>query len=173
VPAEANRARAAALGEKALHEFHLSTNYRNSSEIYAFAAEYAERVGLKADLPNAVRSTGIDPRHVVDTDLEGATRQALADLVASVEGTVGIVVPVARRTEVSSWVSGWPETDGMTEGEDARVVVLTGLDTKGLEFDAIIVVEPTEIENESPTGRATLYVVYTRATQQMVTVATS
>jgi len=171
VPAEANRARAAALGEKALHEFHLSTNYRNSSEIYAFAAEYAERAGLHADLPNAVRSTGIDPRHVIDTDLEGATRQALADLIASVEGTVGIVVPVARRAEVSRWVAGWPETDGMTEGDDARVVVLTGLDTKGLEFDAIVVVEPTEIEDESPTGKATLYVVYTRATQQMVTVA--
>ncbi len=173
VPAEANRARAAALGDKALHEFHLSTNYRNSSEIYAFAAEYAERVGLRADLPNAVRSTGVDPRHVVDSDLEGATRQALADLVASVEGTVGIVVPVARRTEVSTWVAGWPETSSMTGGEDARVVVLTGLDTKGLEFDAIIVVEPTEIEVESPTGKATLYVIYTRATQQMVTVATS
>lgn len=171
VPAEANRARAAALGDKALHEFHLSTNYRNSSEIYSFAAEYAERVGLRADLPNAVRSTGIDPRHVVDSDLEGATRQALADLVASVDGTVGIVVPVARRAEVSTWVAGWPETDGMTEGDEARVVVLTGLDTKGLEFDAIIVVEPSEIENESPTGRATLYVVYTRATQQMITVA--
>ncbi len=171
VPAEAHRARAAALGDKALHEFHLSTNYRNSAEIYAFAAAYAERVGLKADLPNAVRSTGIDPRHVVDGDLEGATRQALADLVASVDGTVGIVVPVARRAEVGTWVAGWPETAGMTEGEDARVVVLTGLDTKGLEFDAIIVVEPNEIENESPTGTATLYVVYTRATQQMVTVA--
>lgn len=173
VPAEATKARAEALGSKALHEFHLSTNYRNSSEIYAFAAEYAERVGLQADLPNAVRSTGIDPRHVVDADLEGATRQALADLVGAVAGTVGVVVPVARRAEVSSWVAGWSEFDGLTEGEDARVVVLTGLDTKGLEFDGIVVVEPAEIESESPTGTATLYVVYTRATQQMVTVSSS
>ena len=46
--------------------------------------------------------------------------------------------------------------------------MLTGLDTKGLEFDGIVVVEPHEIEDESPTGNATLYVVYTRATQQMV-----
>ncbi|MCX6396848.1 MAG: AAA family ATPase [Propionibacteriales bacterium] len=173
VPAEAEKARAEALGTKPLHEFHLSTNYRNSSEIYAFAAAYAERVGLKADLPNAVRSTGIDPRHVVAADLEGATRTALADLIGAVAGTVGIVVPVARRAEVTNWVAGWSETDGLTEGEDARVVVLTGLDTKGLEFDGIVVVEPQEIETESPTGTATLYVVYTRATQQMVTVARS
>ena len=66
---------------------------------------------------------------------------------------------------------GWPEVAGLAEGDDARVAVLTGLDTKGLEFDGIVVVEPGEIEAESPSGRATLYVVYTRATQQMVTVS--
>jgi len=49
-------------------------------------------------------------------------------------------------------------------GED-RIVVLTGVDTKGLEFDGIVVVRPDEIEAESATGRATLYVVLTRATQ--------
>ncbi|MFL6157603.1 MAG: HelD family protein [Marmoricola sp.] len=171
VPEEAAKARTAALGDKAIHDFHLSTNYRNSSEIYAFAAAYAERVGLVADLPNAVRSTGVEPRTVTDPDIEGATRRTLAELVDAVEGTVGIVVPVARRAEVRGWVAGWPETTGTTEGDDARVVVLTGLDTKGLEFDAIIVLEPDEIENESPTGVATLYVVFTRATQQMVTIS--
>ncbi|HEY1176919.1 MAG TPA: UvrD-helicase domain-containing protein, partial [Phytomonospora sp.] len=51
VPAEAAEARAEALEGKAVHEFHLSTNYRNSAEIYAFAADYARRVGLDADLP--------------------------------------------------------------------------------------------------------------------------
>ncbi len=75
VPAESAEARAAALEGKALHEFHLSTNYRNSSEIYAYAAAYAERVGLDADLPTAVRSTGVEPRVVGPVaDLEDATR---------------------------------------------------------------------------------------------------
>ena len=72
---------------------------------------------------------------------------------------------------MTRWLSAWPEFAGMSAGEDARVAVLTGLDTKGLEFDGIVVVEPSEIESESPAGRATLYVVYTRATQQMVTVS--
>jgi DNA helicase IV len=171
IPAEATRARAEALGSKDLHEFHLSTNYRNSSEIYAFAAAYAERVGLHADLPNAVRSTGIDPEERTVTDLEEGTRAALADLAAAVEGTVGIVVPVARHAEVSRWLAGWPEFAELSDGDDARVVVLTGLETKGLEFDGIAVVEPNEIERESSTGRATLYVVLTRATQRLVTLA--
>jgi DNA helicase IV len=171
VPEESGRARDAALSGKEVHAFHLSTNYRNSAEIYEFAADYARRVGLDADLPHAVRSTGVAPREVVDPDLEAASRRALAEILDSVEGTVGIVVPVARRAEVSGWVAAWPEVAPLAQGEDARVVVLTGLDTKGLEFDGIVVVQPGEIESESPAGRATLYVVYTRATQQMVTVA--
>ncbi len=171
VPAEADAARSEALRDKARHEFHLSTNYRNSAEIYAFAAEYAERVGLRADLPNAVRSTGRSPAQLVVDDLETAVREQVLALAGSLEGTIGIVVPVARRSEVESWVSSWPELADQTGTPDSRIVVLTGLDTKGLEFDGIVVVEPQEIEDESPTGRATLYVVYTRATQQMVTLS--
>ncbi|MCW2812722.1 MAG: putative helicase protein [Nocardioides sp.] len=184
VPAESAAARAEALAGKALHEFHLSTNYRNSSEIYAFAAAYAERVGLQADLPTAVRSTGVEPRVVGPVpDLEAAVREAVVEVAGEVGGTVGVVVPVARRSEVNAWLASWPEladdapsaraaidSSVAPSGED-RVVVLTGLDTKGLEFDAIVVVRPQEIEDESATGRATLYVVLTRATQLLTTVS--
>ena len=181
LPAEAARAREEAFGDKPRHEFHLSTNYRNSKEIYDFAATYAARVGLDADLPNAVRSTGIAPEERrVDAstgsahrDLEAGVRTAVAELAEAVEGTVGIVVPAARRTSAQAWLDSWDELgDDRLGGADARIAVLTGLDTKGLEFDGIVVVEPAEIEAESQTGRATLYVVLTRATQRMFTVST-
>ena len=184
VPAESAAARAEALEGKPIHEFHLSTNYRNSSEIYAYAAAYAQRVGLDADLPTAVRSTGVEPVEVLDApDLEAAVRAAVGDVVEKVAGTVGIVVPSARRSEVNAWLASWPEhaehasgaraavDSSVTPSGDDRVVVLTGLDTKGLEFDAIVVVRPQEIEDESQTGRATLYVVLTRATQLLTTVS--
>ncbi|HYH35394.1 MAG TPA: UvrD-helicase domain-containing protein, partial [Nocardioides sp.] len=184
VPAEAAAARAAALEGKQVHEFHLSTNYRNSSEIYDHAAAYAERVGLDADLPTAVRSTGVDPVvHTDVADLEQATRSAVVEVARQVAGTVGIVVPAARRSEVNAWLASWPELADEASGAraavdssvapstDDRVVVLTGLDTKGLEFDGIVVVRPQEIEDESATGRATLYVVLTRATQLLTTVS--
>ncbi|MGA8257675.1 MAG: UvrD-helicase domain-containing protein, partial [Nocardioides sp.] len=184
IPAEAAAARAAAIEGKALHEFHLSTNYRNSSEIYGFAAAYAQRVGLDADLPTAVRSTGAEPRVVGPVaDLEAATRDAVVELAGQVSGTVGVVVPVARRSEVNAWLASWSELaadapharasvdSSVTPSGEDRVVVLTGLDTKGLEFDGIVVVRPQEIEDESATGRATLYVVLTRATQLLTTVS--
>ncbi|MCH1867972.1 UvrD-helicase domain-containing protein [Nocardioides sp. CFH 31398] len=183
VPAEADAARAAALEKKVVHSFHLSTNYRNSAEIYAHAAAYAERVGLDADLPTAVRSTGVDPVVLTGVDdLQATTRSVVADLAARVDGTVGIVVPSARHSDVNRWLAGWTELaddapgarqaaeTGRTSSED-RVAVLTGLETKGLEFDAIAVVAPDEIEAESATGRATLYVVLTRATQLLTTIS--
>lgn len=185
VAEEAEAARAKALEGKPVHAFHLSTNYRNSAEIYDFAAAYAERVGLNADLPTAVRSTGVEPRVIEHSvDLEKATREAVAEIASQVGGTVGIVVPVARRSEVNSWLASWSEfaadapsaaasaadPTSVPSGED-RIVVLTGLDTKGLEFDGIVVVSPDEIERESATGRATLYVVLTRATQLLTTVS--
>ncbi|WP_254185317.1 HelD family protein [Nocardioides panacis] len=173
VPAEATTAREAALGDKPRHSFHLSTNYRNSSEIYDFAARYAERVGLDADLPNAVRATGIDPEERTVVDLREGTHDAVKELAGAVEGTIGIVVPAARRDQVQGWLEGWTDlAEAAAGGSLARVAVLTGLETKGLEFDGIVVVTPDEIEAESVTGRATLYVVYTRATQRMITLTT-
>ncbi len=161
-----------------MHSFHLSKNYRNSAEIYDYAAAYARRVGLDADLPEAVRSTGEEPvERDAGADLQAAVRTAVGEVASRVAGTVGIVVPVARRSQVNEWLASWPEFADDAKGAaravdpsvspsgDDRVVVLTGLDTKGLEFDAIVVVRPEEIETESATGRATLYVVLTRATQ--------
>ncbi|MGZ5405718.1 MAG: HelD family protein, partial [Nocardioides sp.] len=184
VPAESATARAAALEGKQQHEFHLSTNYRNSAEIYEHAASYAARVGLHADLPTAVRRTGVPPRVVTDvTDLEQATRAEVGAVANEVAGTVAIVVPAARRSEVNAWLASWPELaddaagarasidSAVTPSGEDRVVVLTGLDTKGLEFDGIVVVRPQEIEDESATGRSTLYVVLTRATQLLTTVS--
>src|SRR4051794_4964148 len=157
VPDDAARARDDALGDKPRHEFHLSTNYRNSKEIYDFAARYAERVGLDADLPDAVRVTGAEPEERTVVDLREGVRAAVAELAGAVEGTVGIVVPAARRAQVQAWTEGWPELAAdLAGGSQARVAVLTGLETKGLEFDGIVVVTPDEIEAESTTGRATL-----------------
>jgi DNA helicase IV len=173
VPDESASARDAAIAGKDLHAFHLSTNYRNSAEIYEYAASYAGRVGLDADLPTAVRSTGVSPREVTaEADLASTVRSELAAIAGEVGGTVAIVAPTARRAEVSAWLASWPEfaddaphATNPAAGDDDRIVVLTGIDTKGLEFDGIVVVDPDAIEGESPTGRATLYVVLTRATQ--------
>jgi DNA helicase IV len=49
-------------------------------------------------------------------------------------------------------------------------VVLPVSAAKGLEFDAVLVVEPGELLAESPRGRGDLYVALTRATQRLAVV---
>src|SRR3954453_357746 len=175
VPEESAAARANAIEGKDLHEFHLSTNYRNSSEIYQYAAAYARRVGLDADLPTAVRSTGVAPQELAAGPALAATvRAELAAVVGQVGGTVALVVPIARRDEIAGWLASWPEhadhapnAPRPNAAGDDRIVVLTGIDTKGLEFDGIVVVDPDAIEAESPPARAPIYVVFPRAIQPL------
>jgi DNA helicase IV len=45
--------------------------------------------------------------------------------------------------------------------------------TKGLEFDAVLVVEPDRVLAEGPRGAADLYVALTRATQRLGVVHTN
>jgi len=173
VPAEAAEARAAALEGKPEHAFRLSTNYRNSAEIYDLAARVADHAIPGADLAEAVRRTGQQPQHhlVPASDVASSAVIAARDLLDRVDGTVAMVVPRARLGELTEAFGDLPD----------RLRVLDGLDTKGLEFDAVVVVEPDEIVEETPSdadgvGRAgwrTLYVVLTRATQLLTTVGST
>lgn len=163
---EATAARAESLGDKEQRSFRLSTNYRNSKEIYDLAAELARAYIPAADLPVAVRETGIQPviHEPTAPELAARVRHVVDRRAHEVEGTVGVVVPVGRRSEVDGWL-GARDRD--------RIPVLEALDTKGLEFDAIVVVQPDEIVHESDVGMRTLYVVVTRATRMLEVIGTS
>lgn len=167
-PAESLQARAAALEGMPLHEFRLSTNYRNSAEIYELAAQVAQVAIRNPDLADAVRRTGEQPRHLVAASAEvlGRVVDEAAALLDAVEGTVAVVASRADRERVSAALAETTE-------EHPRLRVLDGLDTKGLEFDGVVVVEPDSITSESEAGWRTLYVVLTRATQRLTTVGTT
>jgi DNA helicase IV len=58
---------------------------------------------------------------------------------------------------------------GLQRPEDRQVTVLTPRETKGLEFDAVVLVEPGQIA-AGPGGLSDLYVAMTRPTQRLVVV---
>ena len=58
-------------------------------------------------------------------------------------------------------------------GLSRAVAVLTPLESKGLEFDAVVVVEPQRMIEEISRGAAALYVAMTRSTQRLHLVTTS
>jgi DNA helicase IV len=164
-PGEVRRARDAALGSRRRTEYELSTNYRNSAEIFEVAAAVVRRAEPDIALPVAVRRGGAPPRHVlVDAaGLGDAVRDGAAQLLAQVEGVVGVIATQAARDEVAGWVAGL---------DPARLSTVGSLESKGLEFDGVLVVQPSAIVDESPSGLRTLYVALSRATQRLTTVGT-
>ncbi|MGI8578862.1 MAG: HelD family protein [Nocardioidaceae bacterium] len=171
LPAEAAQAREVAFGRLDRSSFRLSTNYRNSREIFELAADLARAQIPDADLPVAVRSTGVQPQieTVLRAQLPVAVRAAADRLTQTLEGTVGVVVSTGWADRVESWLRARADQGAGQQ----RVRVLEALDTKGLEFDGIVVVEPDEIVAESRVGTHTLYVVLTRATQRLHVLGTS
>ncbi|SBT45547.1 HelD family protein [Micromonospora auratinigra] len=159
---ELTRARDQALGRRRRYRYELSTNYRNSAEIFAVAAAEIRRLYPDLALPTAVRSTGVQPveRTVPADELPGATVAAARDLLAQVEGTVGVITPVPRRDEVAGWLAGLG---------GSRLQVVTSLQAKGMEYDGVVLVAPAEIRAEPGAGVRTLYVALSRATQRLTT----
>ncbi len=165
--AEADKAREQALGRvKARRRFTLSTNYRNSAEIFELAASVVADHVDPADLPTPVRSTGRPPvvRTVSAEKLAVSTAEVAEALLGEVEGTVGVITTMDRRAEVTGWVAGLT---------DPRVRVAGSLEAKGLEYDAVVLVEPSDLIAESSTGRRALYVALTRATQALTVLTTT
>jgi DNA helicase IV len=161
--AEAAKAMTAAVDGRRRTEFTLTTNYRNSAEIFELAARVIRRAEPGIDLPTAVRKAGVAPS-LVRADaaaLPSAVRAEAGALLDEVQGTVGVIAPTERRDEVIGWVAGL---------DDDRLQTVGALDSKGMEYDAVLVVEPAEIRATS--GVRTLYVALSRATQRLTTVGT-
>ncbi|WP_078883495.1 UvrD-helicase domain-containing protein [Streptomyces sp. CNQ431] len=161
-PDEAAEARDEALGRRPRRRFTLTVNYRNPAEIAELASRVLALAMPGAASPRAVRSTGVEPRFVVAGERMGETvRAEAARLLETVDGTIGVVVPMERREQAARWVAGLGE----------RVVALGSLEAKGLEYDATVVVSPAEVADESPAGLRVLYVALTRATQELTVVS--
>nr|WP_228386732.1 UvrD-helicase domain-containing protein [Ornithinicoccus halotolerans] len=154
---EAHRAREEAFGSAPRRTFHMDTNYRNAREIFGYAARLIREHVPDADIPRAVRETGVEPVEHTATDLLATTREALAAVAAEVEGSLAVITPARHRATLQ-------DLAGAHEG---RAVLVDPLSSKGLEWDATVVVDPDGIVAESPGGPRVLYVALTRAAHRM------
>lgn len=155
---EARSARLEAYGSQQLRGFHMDTNYRNAREIFDYARDVILPLVPDADIPEAVRETGVVPvDRAVETPPVASVEAAVNELLDEVEGSIAVITP--RR-----WADRLAHLDGVGDG---RVQVIDPLSTKGLEWDATVVVDPEAIVEESPGGVRVLYVVLTRAAHRM------
>ncbi|MBD3943880.1 AAA family ATPase [Microbacterium sp. NEAU-LLC] len=126
----------------------LTVNYRTPSEVMA-EAEPAIRAAIPdANVPTSIRTSGVPVRH------------------ASVS---------ERDRIVDSWVEEHPDGVACVIGDPTfaprdRVRSLTPELAKGLEFDLVVLVEPSAF-GEGIEGAVDRYVAMTRATQQLAVLA--
>ncbi|AHH96682.1 RNA polymerase recycling motor ATPase HelR [Kutzneria viridogrisea] len=122
----------------------LSVNYRTPAEIMTVAAAVLAEFAPEVQAPESVRACGVQPwsRRVTEEELPAAIEEFVR-AEAGREGTSIVIGP-----------AGVPGTVPASE-------------TKGLEFDAVLVVDPERILAEGPRGAAELYVALTRATQRL------
>ncbi|MEU4767323.1 RNA polymerase recycling motor ATPase HelR [Actinosynnema sp. NPDC023794] len=122
----------------------LTVNYRTPAEIMSVAAALLAEFAPSVQPPESVRACGVRPwsRRVAEDELPAAIEEFVRD-EAGREGTSVVIGPVG--------VAG----------------TVPASETKGLEYDAVLVVEPERILAEGPRGAAELYVALTRATQRL------
>jgi len=162
----------------------LTVNYRTPAEIAEVADDVLEEIDPTLAPPRSVRATGLPPRAVAADRLADTVAVVLAEEVAagaagdgaapaaegSRDGRVAVLAPVDRVAELRARLL--PEVAAADDQPDldAPVVVLPVSSAKGLEFDAVVLVEPAELLAESPRGLNDLYVALTRATQRLAVV---
>ncbi|WP_405144417.1 ATP-binding domain-containing protein [Sphaerisporangium sp. NBC_01403] len=153
-------------------EARLLVNYRTPAEIMEVAADVLKAVAPDQELPISVRDGEAPPRAVrVDpADLPTALPELIASELAEIgEGRLAVITPDGRHREIAGLL---PEAASALTANalDSPAVVLTVTQSKGLEFDSVVVVAPDEIMSQSPKGGQDLYVAITRATRRLTVV---
>jgi DNA helicase IV len=147
----------------------LTVNYRTPAELMAVAADVLKLIDPALAAPESVRETQVRPWSLrVASAVEAVGELVKRELVEG--GRLAVLVPGSLAGEIGASVAAAVEGAAAGPGAaalDAPAAVLTVADAKGLEFDAVIVVEPGLILEESPRGPSDLYVALTRATQRL------
>lgn len=136
----------------------LGVNYRTPAEIMELAAAVVRASDPGFEPPSSVRSTGERPWVRATDDLPAAVAEAVKELTPA-EGRLAVIAPRHLHRRLAA------RLDGVTAGAEPdltrTVVLLDPRQSKGLEFDSVLVVEPGLY------GTSDLYVALTRATQRL------
>ena len=150
----------------------LEYGYRLPAEVHEVAMRLLADAAPDLAYPEALRSSGHEvavlPADGAD-ELVPRTVAAVRDLVG--EGIVGVITPASSRAALVAAL----DDDGTAWASELApsappVVVLTPDEAKGLEFDAVVVVEPAAIVEQSEHGVRSLFVALTRCTTRLALV---
>jgi DNA helicase IV len=151
---------------KPSRQVELTVNYRTPAEIMEVAGRVLAKAAPHLVPPQSVRSAGVGPAVRAVAAGEDVTEVALAVAAAlrsETGGSVAVICPPSLAGPL-----GAAREDDVSLEDDVSIVPVGSV--KGLEFDGVVVVEPSLIADESPQGLRALYVSLTRATKRLTIV---
>lgn len=158
----------------------LTVNYRTPAEVMAVAAGVLERADPSLRAPVSVRRSGERPRALRAAPglvAEVVCSAAATERRAVGEGKVALVAPEPLVAELGQLLRVPAARGGASQGIGrarellAAPVAAVGLDAaRGLEFDSVVLVEPSLIAAERAHGLRALYVAMTRTTRRLCVV---
>lgn len=168
----------------------LTVGYRTPAEVMEVAAGVLAVAAPRLTPPRPVRRSGERPTRTevpAGAIAEGAAAAAARELAAVGAGRTAVLVPGVLLPAVTGALAGRgldpvDPRDPAGPGLAAPLVVLPAAESHGLEFDAVVVVEPAAIAagegwvgTEVPLGSTTtglraLYVALTRPTRRLAVV---
>jgi DNA helicase IV len=151
---------------KKRHTVELSVNYRTPAQVMDLAAKVLAVAAPHLKPPRSVRR-GEPPefRAASLARLVDEAADAAHELSGALGGTVALVCPPSLAPSLAA-------TLGIDEqvSLDLPISVVPIASAKGLEFDGVVVVEPSLLVDESPQGLRSLYVALTRTTKRLTIV---
>jgi len=155
----------------------LTVNYRTPAEIMVVAGDVLAAIDPTAVPPVSARSTGAVPwsRSVPADDFGRTLVDAVAEEQARIgEGRLAVIVPRSRYAELAALLTA--ALPGVAAGSDpalldAPTAIFAVDQSKGLEFDSVLIADPGAILRDSPRGGSDLYVAVTRATRRLGLIA--
>lgn len=147
-------------GDK-MHLHTLSVTYRITRQIAEAATELLLNAGGDPPVLTPIRDgDDVTRRSLALTDI-----RSYVERIRSLDGRNAVIVPddlyESMRSHMTTSDFGFDD-----EALDAPVAVLTVQQSKGLEFDCVVVVNPSDIGRQHERG-ADIYVAATRATQSL------
>ena len=139
----------------------LEIGYRVPRQVFEFAAQLLPYIAPQLEPPTIVRDGPAQPSliKVGPRDVPTAVVRAAADYAAR-GYPVGVIVPGALRGPVEQAFAdqGVNWSDARIHGLSGPITLVAPVDSRGLEFDAVVVVEPEEVivtEEGTATGCST------------------
>ncbi len=138
----------------------LDVGYRVPEQILTLANGLLPHAGVDVAPTRSARAT-TDLPEIIPTDDVPAQVVATATALAGVHTSVAVIAPETLHAAIV--------TAGLPTGEALAtpISLITPADSKGLEFDAVVVVEPQLIADAGEHGVRLLYVALTRAVQHL------